>query len=144
MPITDAEWEQIESAEGLITSIHTILKTGAPQAYAVKDFFRDVGPEAPKEFELLNALLDAVGWRVSRHRSEALVEMALETLVFQGYAEKKMSRRDDEYIAYYRALTGQPDRATEEAPETVQVTPEIDTRSEPDRLTEQQPVQSPQ
>lgn len=144
MPITDAAWERIESAEGLITSVHTILKTGAPQAYTVDDFFRDVGPEGPEEFELLNALLDAAEWRLSRHRSELLVELALETLVFQGYAEKKMDQRDDESIAYYRALTGRPDRASEKVPETVQPAPEGDLTLEPDRPTEQRPVQSPQ
>ena len=144
MPIADAEWERIESAEGLITSVHTLLKTGASQAYTVDDFFRDVGPESPDEFELLNALLDAVDWWVSRHRSELLAELALEDEGFQGYAEKKMGRRDDEYIAYYRALMGRPDRASEKAPETVQTAPEGDLSLEPDRPTEQRPVQSPQ
>lgn len=148
MPITDAEWQQIESADGLLTNVHTILKAGEPRAYAVNDFFRDVGPEAPEEFELLNALIDAVGWRVSRHRSELLVELALETLVFHGYAEKKMIHRDDDYIAYYRALAGQPDHAQEETPETVQATPEVSTPQEAspelDQPADQRPAQSPQ
>lgn len=148
MPITDAEWQQIESADGLLTSVHTILNTGAPQAYAVEDFFRDVSPEAPEEFELLNALRDAVAWRVSRHRSELLVELALETLVFHGYAEKKLVHRDDESVAYYRALTDRPNHAEGEALGMVQPTPERDAplTEIPDTIPQedQQPAQSPQ
>ena len=105
--------------------------------------------EAPEEFELLDALIDAIDWRVSRHRSEALVEIALEVLVFEGYAEKKMLQRDGEYVAYYRSVIDQSNHTREGASEAVQATPEVETSPdgepgpEPGTPIDQQSAQSP-
>ncbi|WP_164974632.1 hypothetical protein [Halegenticoccus tardaugens] len=52
----------------------------------------------------MDAIRDAVGWQLSRRRSEILVEMALETLVFHGEAEKRAltEGEDGEVRLYYR------------------------------------------
>ncbi|WP_101294276.1 hypothetical protein [Halegenticoccus soli] len=105
MPIDEDRWDRAAEVDDLLTTVREILEAGAPSAYAVEDLFRDAGPAESGDSTLVNAIRDAVGWQLSRRRSEILVEMALETLVYHGNAEKRAidEGEDGEVRLYYRA-----------------------------------------
>jgi hypothetical protein len=102
MPLEEAEWEAAEPTDDVLTHVREVLSTDPAHAYRVQDFFRDTAPSAPDAFDLLNTLLDALERRTSRERSEAVVEAALETLVYLGEAEKRIANVEDGAVAYYR------------------------------------------
>ncbi|WP_237561162.1 hypothetical protein [Halococcus sediminicola] len=102
MVLTEAEWDEAEPTRDVLARVHEVLAEDAERAYCVEDFFRDAGPEA-EGFEPLTALVEALDWQASKTRSELLVEMALERLVADGAAEKRVRREEDDVVAYYRA-----------------------------------------
>ena len=103
MVLTESEWAAADPTPDVCTRVQEVL-VEATRAYCVEAFFRDAGPEGPDEFEPLSTLLDALDWQVSKQRSEVLVEMALETLVADGAAEKRVRQEDGDSVAYYRAI----------------------------------------
>ncbi len=102
MVLTESEWEEAEPTQDVLARVHEVLAEDEMRAYCVDDFFRDAGPES-EGFEPLAALVEALDWQTSRKRSELLVEMALERLVADGAAEKRVRREDDDPVAYYQA-----------------------------------------
>ncbi|WP_254544111.1 hypothetical protein [Halomarina pelagica] len=104
MTLDELEWEVAPQSVGLIDQIHQVLVDEAPMAYSVADFFREAGPEEEDEdsFRLIRALSNAMDWQISRRRSEILVEMALETLVYHEILEKRIMTRGEVTTAYYR------------------------------------------
>ena len=79
----------------------TTRRTLAP-ALRVNDLLRDAGPGGPEDHGLWGAFTQAK-WQFSRERSKAVVEAALETLVYDGLAEKRALEHDGEITIYYRA-----------------------------------------
>ena len=103
MVLTESEWDEADPTADVLTRVHEVLAEDTARAYCVEDFFRDAGPDATDEFEPLSRLVEALDWQVSKQRSEVLVEMALETLVADDVAEKRVRREDGDPVAYYRA-----------------------------------------
>ena len=103
MVLTESEWEAADPTRDIATRVHEILTRNETRAYCVEDFFRDAGPDDSDEFEPLSTLVEALDWQASKKRSELLVEMALETLVSRGDAEKRVRTEDGDAVAYYRA-----------------------------------------
>ena len=102
MPIDNADWERADPADDVLTHIYSILAEDPETAYCVDDFFRDAAPSAPDAFELTRRLLEAIEHRASRERSEAVVEIALETLAYEHRVEKRTVVVDERTVAYYR------------------------------------------
>lgn len=105
MTIDETDWETAEPAADVLTHLHGILAEDPGTAYCVDDFFRDAAPNAPDAFELTRRLLEAIEHRASRERSEAVVEIALETLVYEDRVEKRTVVTDDRTVAYYRVTS---------------------------------------
>ncbi|WP_254544125.1 hypothetical protein [Halomarina pelagica] len=94
MVLEDHNWEEATNSTGLIDQIYGVLLNEAPAAYCVDDFFRELGPDGEgngESFRLIDALTDAMNWQITRRRSEPLVEMARETLVYHDMLEKRVS-----------------------------------------------------
>lgn len=104
MVLTESEWTEAESTTDVLTRVREVLTEDESRAYCVEDFFRDAGPSDSDDFEPLSRLIEALDWQVSKQRSEVLVEMALETFVADGVAEKRVRREDGDPVAYYRAV----------------------------------------
>lgn len=103
MPLDETDWKTAAPADDVLTHVYGILAEDPGTAYCVDDFFRDAAPSAPEAFELTRRLLDAIERRASRERSETVVEIALETLVYEDRVEKRTVVGDDRAVAYYRA-----------------------------------------
>lgn len=103
MPLSEADWERAAVETDLLTTLHETLVEHRPRALRVNDLLRDAGPGGPEEHGVLGALTKAIEWQFSRSRSKAVVETALETLVYHGMAEKRALERDGEITIYYRA-----------------------------------------
>lgn len=103
MVLTESEWEAAEPTADVRMHVRDVLEGNRSQAYCVDDFFRDAGPADSDDFEPLSALIEALDWQTSKKRSEMLVEMALETLVADDVAEKRVRRENGDAVAYYRA-----------------------------------------
>lgn len=102
MPITKRERAQVSDRRDIVSSVYEILDEAAPYAYCVDDFFRNAGPGGPAEHGLLEAFKRAVLWQMSRKRSKAQVESALETLVSRGEVEKRVLLQDGKLVPHYR------------------------------------------
>jgi hypothetical protein len=102
MPVAKREWAQASEQRNMVTSVYEILDEGSPRAYCIDDFFRNAGPGGPHEHGLLEAFKRAVLWQMSRRRSKAQVERALETLVSLGEVEKRSVPCDGEPVTHYR------------------------------------------
>ena len=109
MTLDEVDWNEAEPFKDVLTQVRDVLAADAAHAYRVRDFFRDAAPGAPRAFDLLNALLAALSQRTSRERSEAVVEAALETLVYRGEVEKRIANVEDGAVAYYRIDTERTD-----------------------------------
>lgn len=103
MPLSESDWERAAPETDLLTTLHETLIEHRPRALRVNDLLRDVGPGGPEEHGLVGAFTRAIEWQFSRERSKAVVEVALETLVYHGLAEKRALERDGEITIYYRA-----------------------------------------
>lgn len=103
MTISEGEWEQAREELDLLTTLHGTLVEHRPQALRVNDLLRDAGPGGPEDHGLWGAFTQAIQWQFSRERSKAVVEAALETLVYDGLAEKRALEHDGEITIYYRA-----------------------------------------
>lgn len=103
MPLNEADWDRAREETDLLTTLHETLVERWPQALRVNDLLRDAGPGGPEEHGLMGAFTKAIQWQFSRERSKAVVEAALETLVYHGLAEKRALERDGEITIYYRA-----------------------------------------
>lgn len=102
MPVAKREWVQAGEQYDIVTGVYEILDEGSPRAYCIDDFFQNAGPGSPHEHGLLKAFKQAVLWQMSRRRSKALVERALETLVSLGEVEKQSIPRAGKPVTHYR------------------------------------------
>lgn len=102
MPTTKQGGSQVSDRRDIVISVYEILDEAAPRAYCVDDFFRNAGPGGPAEHGLLEAFKRAVLWQMSRTRSKAQVERALETLVARDEVEKRVLLYDGKPVPYYR------------------------------------------
>lgn len=103
MSLDEADWNRAAEETDLLTTLHEALVEHRPRALRVNDLLRDAGPGGPEEHGIWGAFTKAIQWQFSRARSKAVVEAALETLVYQGLAEKRALERDGEITIYYRA-----------------------------------------
>ena len=103
MPISEDDWGRAYEEADLLTTLHETLVEHSPQALRVNDLLRDAGPGGPDDHGLWGAFTQAIQWQFSRERSKAVVESALETLVYDGLAEKRALEHDGEITIYYRA-----------------------------------------
>lgn len=109
MPFSEDEWERAHEELDLLTTLHEILVEHRPQALRVNDLLLDAGLGGPEERGLWGAFNEAIQWQFSRERSKAVVESALETLVYDGLAEKRALEHSGE-ITIYRQATESGDR----------------------------------
>jgi len=105
MTIDETDWESADPADDVLTHLYGLLAEDPKTAYCVDDFFRDAAPSAPDAFELTRRLLEAIEHRASRERSEAVVEIALETLAYEDRVEKRTIVAADRTVAYYRVTS---------------------------------------
>jgi hypothetical protein len=103
MTLSESDWERAAPETDLLTTLHEALVEHRPQALRVNDLLRDAGPGGPEEHGLWGAFNEAIQWQFSRERSKAVVEAALETLVYHGLAEKRALEHEDGITIYYRA-----------------------------------------